>query len=100
MVARAFALNAHDERFGRVLVEEVVDLAHQTTEVFGSCQGDGENAVHQGQLVLVWVLRINRLGTDIKKPDTMLELLPWANGLATNRWRREVIGGSVMGSWD
>lgn len=37
MRAGAFALEADDERFGGVFVEEVVDVAHHVAEVVSSC---------------------------------------------------------------
>ena len=56
--AGAFALEADDECLGWVVVEELVDLVHQITEVFVARQRDGEDTVHQSQIVLFRFFRV------------------------------------------
>lgn len=95
-LARALALEAHDDGLAAVLVEEAVDLVEHITEVFRPRQGNGESAVHEGEIIGIGIGG----DSDVHEAHAVGELLGNANGLAPNGWKGGVAGGRVVRARD
>lgn len=72
-VAGAFALQAHEQRFARVLAEEAEDVVVEVAEVFFAGEGDGEDGVDEDERLVG-----GRFGLDpqVEEAHTVLHLVP------------------------
>lgn len=93
-LAGTFALDAHDNSFRGVLVEESVYVIEQVGEVLCAGEGDGEYAVDERELIVVLVGG----NTDIHETNAVVELLGNTDGLTSYRGQSLVVGGGVVSS--
>ena len=98
--AGAFALEADDEGFGGVLVEEGADVGVEVAELFGARQADGEDGVNEDELVGGGVVGVWDLDAQIEEADAVLELLEGRDSLAADGGWGFVVRGCVVGSGD
>ena len=95
-VTGALSFQGDDQGLRGLLGEEAVYFVQQLPEVLWSSQGDGENTVNQRKPI---TLRGLRLHPQIEEAHTILELFPWADGLASYRGKGAVACRRIVGPW-
>ncbi|KAG7058880.1 1-phosphatidylinositol phosphodiesterase [Colletotrichum scovillei] len=95
-LARALALDGHEDRLGGVGVQVGVDVGEHVGKVLVAGQGDGEGGVDEGEVVVV----LGDGDSDVEEADAVVELLADADGLAADGGQRRVTRRRVVGAGD
>ena len=76
-IAGALALQADNDGLRAMIIQKLDHIPLEITEELVACQRDGKDAVHEIELVVIGIARVDRLNSNVEEPDAVVELLSW-----------------------